>query len=281
MSDPRGYFLPGDIVRISGGAGEVLYQIYGKDPDIIEYSVHLRGGDVQTLDEEEMILVRNDELTDDPDDYLGEHGAVQGALAIEVKESSKPRWPLPKFSLGKGKSHPPPAPHCDHWLTPYTLPKGEVLYLSGNSTPTAKHKSDIEPTAGIYLDYYWMAGLNRATVMTNTALRDDCREDAMEVMYVPWKDMGVVTVKALSIAAVWALARLKAGAKLEIGCVGGHGRTGTLLGAILVYQGLTGEEAVEKVRSGYCKKAIETKGQEKLLTELSEALAEAGKKKEN
>jgi hypothetical protein len=50
---------------------------------------------------------------------------------------------------------------------------------------------------------------------------------------------------------------LAAGKKIHIGCIGGHGRTGTILAALVTY--MTGnKDSIEYVRKNYCEKAVET-----------------------
>ena len=50
---------------------------------------------------------------------------------------------------------------------------------------------------------------------------------------------------------------LKAGKKVHLGCIGGHGRTGTILSALVCY--MTGNKnATEYVRTNYCEKAVES-----------------------
>ena len=275
MSNPE--FFPGDVVKVDMGVGEVLYEFQGHDSLPVEYTVNLRDGDIQTYAASEMQLLDSGDHID-ADDYLGEYGEVQSALDIEAKEveTKEPRsWPrLPWGGHGKGKQGAvyKPTPRCNHWMVPFEVGKGTV-YLSGNSTPTSVSKGALEPTAGVYLDSGWIRERG-PTLLTNTSIRDDCRDDDMAVLYVPWQDMGVVPYRTLSAAVVWSLTHIKSGGRLEIGCVGGHGRTGTMLGAILIYMGRTGKEAIDEVREGYCKKAIETKGQENLLHSLATAFGE-------
>lgn len=53
---------------------------------------------------------------------------------------------------------------------------------------------------------------------------------------------------------------LEGGKKIHIGCIGGHGRTGTVLAALVAH--MTGEkDATAYVRKHYCKKAVESKSQ--------------------
>lgn len=57
--------------------------------------------------------------------------------------------------------------------------------------------------------------------------------------------------------------------KVIVCCLGGHGRTGTALAAILVANGAMDDfQAIDFIREHYCTEAIETKYQEKYLEEL-------------
>jgi len=54
--------------------------------------------------------------------------------------------------------------------------------------------------------------------------------------------------------------QLTAQKKVHIGCIGGHGRTGTVLAALVAT--MTGElDAINYVRKHYCEKAVESKAQ--------------------
>jgi protein-tyrosine phosphatase len=49
------------------------------------------------------------------------------------------------------------------------------------------------------------------------------------------------------------------GKVVEVGCFGGHGRTGTLLALIIgEVEGLNAPEAIKAIRTRYCDKAVET-----------------------
>jgi hypothetical protein len=58
--------------------------------------------------------------------------------------------------------------------------------------------------------------------------------------------------------------QLNAGKKIHVGCIGGHGRTGTVFAA-LVKQMLGEEDAITWVRKHYCKKAVESASQVQFL----------------
>lgn len=58
----------------------------------------------------------------------------------------------------------------------------------------------------------------------------------------------------------WLAVQLIAQAKVHVGCIGGHGRTGTVLAALVAT--MTGEkDAIAYVRQHYCQKAVESQAQ--------------------
>lgn len=65
-----------------------------------------------------------------------------------------------------------------------------------------------------------------------------------------------------------------------VACMGGHGRTGTALAALLVADGREGQEAIDMVRTKHCARAIETSKQEAYIKQLAlqyATLTEPGK----
>lgn len=62
----------------------------------------------------------------------------------------------------------------------------------------------------------------------------------------------------------WIAVQLTAGKKIHLGCIGGHGRTGTVLAALVSV--MAGEkDAITYVRDHYCKKAVESQAQIRFL----------------
>jgi hypothetical protein len=58
----------------------------------------------------------------------------------------------------------------------------------------------------------------------------------------------------------WLAVQLAAQKKIHLGCIGGHGRTGTALAA-LVAQVTGNKDAIQYVRENYCEKAVESQAQ--------------------
>ena len=67
-------------------------------------------------------------------------------------------------------------------------------------------------------------------------------EDADELREVLWR----------------AVDRARRGERVEIGCLGGHGRTGTALACLAAMTGRLRSGAVDWVRTHYCPQAVET-----------------------
>lgn len=62
----------------------------------------------------------------------------------------------------------------------------------------------------------------------------------------------------------WLADQLVAGKKVHLGCIGGHGRTGLVLAALVTF--MTGEkDSITYVRKNYCVKAVESASQVRFL----------------
>ncbi len=81
-----------------------------------------------------------------------------------------------------------------------------------------------------------------------------------------WPDFGTPDdAKRLEAALTSLLDRAHAGQRVELGCLGGHGRTGTALACLAVMTGSPRDEAVAWVRATYCDRAIESVSQETFI----------------
>ena len=65
------------------------------------------------------------------------------------------------------------------------------------------------------------------------------------------------------------LDRARRGERVEVGCLGGHGRTGTALACLAVLAGHPAADAVAWTRTHYCPKAVETPDQEAFVAALA------------
>lgn len=84
-------------------------------------------------------------------------------------------------------------------------------------------------------------------------------------VYFPITDGGVPEdVPEFKRMIAWIVAQLGLGKRIHMGCIGGHGRTGTVLAAIVSHV-LEPAGAGKWVRENYCKSAIETAEQVEFL----------------
>ncbi len=73
-----------------------------------------------------------------------------------------------------------------------------------------------------------------------------------------WPDFGVPADPVVANAAICdAFERARAGQRVEVACVGGHGRTGTVLACMAILAGVPASEAVAWVRAAYCARAVQ------------------------
>jgi hypothetical protein len=131
---------------------------------------------------------------------------------------------------------------CRHNMTEVVLGDGTKVYCSGAADCRGRIN---RPDFAVYLYGGWTA----SSIAT----------------FVPWEDYGTPYVPWRQVRAViedW-FARAKSGQRVEVGCMGGHGRTGTFLAcaALLADPNLTPEGAIAWVRANYCTKAVEDASQ--------------------
>lgn len=80
---------------------------------------------------------------------------------------------------------------------------------------------------------------------------------------IDWPDFGLPADETRAAEQIMsAFERARNGERLEIGCIGGLGRTGTVLACMAILAGVPADEAVTWVRSVYDSRAVETLEQE-------------------
>ena len=80
---------------------------------------------------------------------------------------------------------------------------------------------------------------------------------------IEWEDFGLPADPERAAAQIRAaFARARAGERLEVGCAGGLGRTGTVLACMAILAGIPPADAVTWVRQNYEERAVETSAQE-------------------
>lgn len=80
---------------------------------------------------------------------------------------------------------------------------------------------------------------------------------------IDWPDFGVPRDREAAAAQIRAaFSRARAGERVEVGCAGALGRTGTVLASMAVLAGVPAAHAVQWVREHYDARAVETDEQE-------------------
>jgi protein-tyrosine phosphatase len=114
-----------------------------------------------------------------------------------------------------------------------------------------REESDPERSFGLYMDERW--------------------DPSWPAAVIPWADFGLPADSEEAARQIEAaLSRAKRGELVEIGCVGGLGRTGTVLACLAVLAGVAAADAVSWVRRNYDVRAVETAEQEQWVLWFSE-----------
>lgn len=94
--------------------------------------------------------------------------------------------------------------------------------------------------------------------------------------HVDWPDFGLPRdLGGFEAALRDLLGRARRGDRVELGCLGGHGRTGTALACLAVLTGTPVADAVAWVRGNYCPQAVETQAQEAIVAAFGGSVADA------
>lgn len=141
---------------------------------------------------------------------------------------------------GKGKGKGAVGPRC--YSTHKPLPIGDYLIYGGSCS------------APVVLDADIYVGFEHGMMVSTKAYPWSTGDS----FYFPIVDGSVPknledTHKLLEYLST----NLKAGKKIHIGCIGGHGRTGTIMAALVTH--MTGnKDSINYVRTHYCNKAVES-----------------------
>ena len=138
----------------------------------------------------------------------------------------------------------PEIPKCRHYFKVVELPNGLTVQASSLDWGTRPERR--LPDFGLYCDYAW---------------HPDWRAE-----FINWPDYKTPrNHEAAADAIIEAYGRACEGWRVETGCIGGHGRTGTVLACWSVLAGLTPVDAMAYVWENYCKEAIESKAQVRFI----------------
>ena len=162
---------------------------------------------------------------------------------------------------------------CKHWRDECTLAEGIIIKACAHRDHPKENW--VYPEMGVYFASSWddfsPSSLKRNSYADGwkgpKKLDKDVKVVNNEIAVIDWPDMGVppdteYTLKVLE----YTLNQAAEGVDIEIGCIGGHGRTGTALAAMLIMLGEdNADEAMTWVWDEYCEHAIESQKQEDWL----------------
>jgi len=152
----------------------------------------------------------------------------------------------------------PPCSRAGHVHQQHELHRHRTdVALPGDTTVTAvsfderdPYSREAPPAFGLYLDARW--------------------QPPWPHRIIAWPDFGVPDDRAeLEAALQDLLDRARNGQRVEIGCLGAHGRTGTALAYLVVLCGHPAADAVDWVRAHYCSHAVETDEQAAFIAALN------------
>ena len=107
---------------------------------------------------------------------------------------------------------------------------------------SARQENDADRDFGLYMDPAWAP--------------------TWEAELIDWPDFGLpADWKTAANQIIAGFERAKNGERVEIGCIGGLGRTGTVLACMAILSNVPTDQAVEWVRSNYDPHAVETSEQ--------------------
>lgn len=154
----------------------------------------------------------------------------------------------PYKNNGKVKSYPV-FEKCRHYNP--KLEMADDVFIYPSSMANNRKENEMWPDFGLYADSGWKPGWRNE--------------------FVTFPDYGIPTYPDVAVDQIAsAFERAIEGEVVEVGCIGGHGRTGTILACMKVYGSwydedeelISPEDACKWVWKNYCKEAIESPMQE-------------------
>ena len=106
---------------------------------------------------------------------------------------------------------------------------------------------------------------------------DEGWSPSWESIVIRWRDFGLPYSNAEAVdQIVAAFKRAKAGEHVEVGCIGGLGRTGTVLACMAVLAGVAPNNAVAWVRQNYHQRAVENGDQQHWVLWFADEVSRRG-----
>ena len=168
-------------------------------------------------------------------------------------------------------------------------PKQETYLIPGLNAPKAKHQEHLRQevqigpfkvfaTGSQYVDAPVAFEASDFSFFLDkaswTEILQDYPFDSPNVTIIDWPDFGVLKDETFAQLVDSILVPLRHGLDVTVGCIGAHGRTGTLLTALTgVVERVDADEALRRVRARFCSHAVETEMQLELVRRTLARLA--------
>lgn len=133
-----------------------------------------------------------------------------------------------------------------------------ILEIGGGKLLGGSCSHPVSTKSHIYI------GLDWNMTMVEAAYPWEAKSETIQVLFEIQDGQAPKDSKNFIKMVDWVVAALGEGKEVHVGCIGGHGRTGTVLSAI-VCKILGEEDAITWVRKNYCKKAVESSEQVEFL----------------
>lgn len=163
-------------------------------------------------------------------------------------------------------------PSCKHGREAAPFKLTDTLSILLLADRDCKFYDDEKVDIGVYLYSGWQG---KSVVVTPglKGLPFKTTDRLTEAVMLPWPDyQPYPNVQQLHDVIQWMLATIAKGKVMETGCMGGHGRTGTMASCLLMAAnpGMLPADALMKVRKEHCTKAVESVKQMDQLCEFYE-----------
>lgn len=208
-----------------------------------------------------------------------EHGIVRPDLGYpgqDVKATavvpSKPRSVADMYPSNAGKyasyggGYGSYGMLCEHWRDDVKIGRNGKITVSAwheskQGTRVWDDPAGMSPDLGVYLATSWQPRILSVGIELPTRT-----QFPYSAVFYDWLDMHAPrSVPVMTILSTIKEA-LAAGKHVDIGCIGAHGRTGTLLALLIAdLEGLPARDCIAQVRARHCKDAIETMAQENFI----------------
>jgi len=163
---------------------------------------------------------------------------------------------------------------CKHYIEPTITFDG--LTICAGSATMSSYKDIVDSGAEVMID---LTGDTHKPLHShgfvkcaNSEISDRLNRKmkrSIEFIYLDWDDYTAPPVGLDFWQELKTLIKEKQWKTIALGCVGGHGRTGTAICALMIAHGYSAESAIKNVREIYCKKCVENESQRRYLYELS------------